>query len=235
MKNALQTYFGFSRRQMNGFWLLAILSQALLVWTFYVHPVDNYNPEDRARDLQLLDSMKQEWQQSAFKQTKYPSEKQTSYASKKSNQKSKYKKNYYSKKAPIKAFDIALADTAQLKQIRGIGSKLSARIITFRDNLGGFHKIEQVKEVYGLAPEVQDELLKVAFLGKHAVKKLRINEASEEELRKHPYISYKLAKVIVSYRQQHGGYHEANDLKAIRMLQKETLEKLLPYLDFEII
>ncbi len=48
------------------------------------------------------------------------------------------------------AFDINTADTTQLAELRGIGSKLSARIVKYRDALGGFHSTEQYVEVYGL-------------------------------------------------------------------------------------
>jgi competence protein ComEA len=47
-------------------------------------------------------------------------------------------------------FDINQADTSQLIQLKGIGTKLSARIIKFRDGLGGFHTSKQYSEIYGL-------------------------------------------------------------------------------------
>ncbi|HEY1021836.1 MAG TPA: helix-hairpin-helix domain-containing protein, partial [Flavisolibacter sp.] len=42
------------------------------------------------------------------------------------------------------------ADTAAFIALPGIGGKLSARIISFREKLGGFYSVEQVGETYGL-------------------------------------------------------------------------------------
>jgi competence ComEA-like helix-hairpin-helix protein len=60
-----------------------------------------------------------------------------------------------------------------------------------------------------------------------------VNTASVQELDAHPYISPKIANIIVSYRQQHGKYTSIENLYNIRVLDKATLEKLTPYLSFE--
>lgn len=136
--------------------------------------------------------------------------------------------------ATISRFNLNAADTVQLKQIKGIGSGFSKRIIKYRDLLGGFVSAEQVREVYGLDSTVADELLTYAFVeGNQPFNKLRINVATAEELDAHPYISPKLAKVMVAYRQQHGKYGSLADLYNIRILDKATLTKLTPYLSFE--
>ena len=46
--------------------------------------------------------------------------------------------------------DVNSADTTALIDLPGIGSKLALRIINFREKLGGFYAIEQLKETYGL-------------------------------------------------------------------------------------
>ncbi|HEY4876127.1 MAG TPA: helix-hairpin-helix domain-containing protein [Puia sp.] len=47
--------------------------------------------------------------------------------------------------------DINAADTSAFSTLPGIGSKLSNRIITFRERLGGFYSTNQVAEIYGLS------------------------------------------------------------------------------------
>jgi competence ComEA-like helix-hairpin-helix protein len=47
--------------------------------------------------------------------------------------------------------DINTADTTTWIALPGIGSKLSQRIVNFREKLGGFYKVEQVGETFGLA------------------------------------------------------------------------------------
>lgn len=141
---------------------------------------------------------------------------------------------YFSKsnKKGVISFELNTADTAQLKQISGIGEKLSLRIVKFRDRLGGFVHTDQLKNVYGLKPEVIERLLKHASLKTENIQKINVNTAQIEELKAHPYISYKLAHVIVNYRHQHGKYVVADDLAKVKILDEATLNKLKPYLTF---
>ena len=128
-------------------------------------------------------------------------------------------------------FNINTADTTQLKQIRGIGSKLSARIVKYRDRLGGFHAMSQVKEVYGLQPDIIDSLTKYTFVAKaHSPKTINLNAATVEELRTHPYMTSNLARAIVAYREQHGRFESIEELKQIKIINPEQYEKLRPYL-----
>lgn len=129
-------------------------------------------------------------------------------------------------------FNINAADTTQLKQIRGIGSKLSARIIKYRNSLGGFNTMGQLKEVYGLQPEIVDSLNKYTFVAKvYSPKKLSLNLASVDEFKAHPYISPNTARLLVAYREQHGAYQQLDDIKNIKTINQELFEKLKPYLE----
>ncbi len=128
-------------------------------------------------------------------------------------------------------FNINTADTTQLKQIRGIGSKLSARIIKYRDRLGSFYSLEQVKEVYGLQPNIIDSLHKYTFVAKtHSPASINLNSATVEQLRAHPYMTSNLARAIVAYREQHGRFENVEELKEIKLVTPELYEKLRPYL-----
>ncbi len=132
-------------------------------------------------------------------------------------------------KQPIK-FDFNSCDTTVLKNIPGIGSGYAKRIIKFRDMLGGFVNAEQVKETYGLPPEVIDELLKYGSV-KSGVKRLKINTLAIADF-KHPYLKFFQTKAIVAYREQHGAFKSAEDLKQIKVLDEATIQKIEPYLEF---
>ncbi|MFD2246088.1 ComEA family DNA-binding protein [Pontibacter ruber] len=128
-------------------------------------------------------------------------------------------------------FNINTADTTQLKQIRGIGSKLSARIVKYRNSLGGFHSMAQVGEVYGLQPEVVDSLHKYTFVPKtNTLQQLSINTATADQLRAHPYISSNVARAIVAYREQHGPYQHLEEVRKVKLVTQELFEKIRPYL-----
>lgn len=137
----------------------------------------------------------------------------------------------YTRPTPV-AFDINTADTAQLATLRGIGSKLSARIVKFRDALGGFHSTEQYSEIFGLDSLALSELRKYGRI-QTVPKKININTVTTEELNRHPYFrNRKLNEVIVRYREQHGPYPSPESMNAVRILDEATLRKWEPYLAF---
>lgn len=55
--------------------------------------------------------------------------------------------------------ELNTADTTTLKQLRGIGSKLSLRIVKYRKKIGGFTHKEQLKNIYGLSEETYQNIL----------------------------------------------------------------------------
>ncbi|HET9053607.1 MAG TPA: helix-hairpin-helix domain-containing protein [Cyclobacteriaceae bacterium] len=128
-------------------------------------------------------------------------------------------------------FDINTADTLQLKSVYGIGPTFAARIIKFRDGLGGFVSPDQLFEVYGLDSITVKRLLNVCFIEPDFIpRKININTADERELSAHPYIRYKTARLLVSYRFQHGDFTDLSDIKKLSALEPREVDRLLPYL-----
>jgi len=115
----------------------------------------------------------------------------------------------------LKSIDINYADTSELKKLRGIGSKLSARIVKYRENIGGFHKINQLQEVYGLDSEVIEQNKKWLTVSE-VFRKIDINNITKDSMVLHFYFDYKLAKSIITYRHQHGRITSIKDLKKIK-------------------
>lgn len=139
----------------------------------------------------------------------------------------------FEKKKPA-AFDLNSADTTALKSVYGIGSKLAARIIKYRDKLGGFIQQDQLFEVYGLDSAVVQKLMGVSFIsGEFTPAKININIADEQKLSTHPYMNKKIAKAIVAYRFQHGNFTTVEDVKNVRLVDTVTFEKLKVYLSVE--
>lgn len=130
-------------------------------------------------------------------------------------------------------FNLNTADTLQLMTVFGIGRGIANRIVRYRDRLGGFHRKSQVYEVFALDSLVVDDLFTRAFLPENPeLKMLPINAATEEDLSKHPYIRKSLARYIIKYRQQHGPFQKPEDLGEIKVMPKDVIEKLRPYLSF---
>lgn len=93
------------------------------------------------------------------------------------------------------------ADTTEFKRLKGVGSVLASRIINYRNSLGGFHSEDQLAEVYGLSAEVVEWNSNVLSVDKENIRTIPVNGVSEKILASHPYITKKLAYVIVAMRE----------------------------------
>jgi competence ComEA-like helix-hairpin-helix protein len=133
-------------------------------------------------------------------------------------------------KYTIATVEINNADTSAFIALPGIGSKLAARIIAFREKLGGFYKIEQVAETYGLPDSTFQKIKNKLVIAGSGIKKLNINTATVDELKVHPYLRYNIANAIVQYRSQHGNFSSVSDIKKIMMITEEIYNKAAPYL-----
>ena len=146
--------------------------------------------------------------------------------------KSKYK-SFENKKEKIVILDINQATKEDLIKVYGIGPALSDRILKLKDLLGGFVSMEQMNDVWGLSPEVIENLnknFKVSVLPK--VNKVDINNASIKELMLFPYFKYALAKAIVTYRSMNGDFKNNADLTKINGFPNEKLNVISLYLYF---
>ena len=140
-----------------------------------------------------------------------------------------YEKKEYPKKV-IAPVDINTSGAEAWVALPGIGEKLAARILIFKEKLGGFYDVAQVKELYGLPDSTYQKILPYLNIENAEVKKININTATLEELKIHPYIRYALANAIVEYRTQHGPYASVSKLKNIMIITDEVLMKMAPYL-----
>jgi competence ComEA-like helix-hairpin-helix protein len=137
-----------------------------------------------------------------------------------------------SKAANYMVQDLNTADTTTLIRLPGIGSKLASRIVTFRDKLGGFYSVEQVKETYGLPDSVFQRIKKHLNLIS-SVKKININTATVDELKTHPYIKWAIANPLVAYRNTHGPFEKATDLKKVMVVTEDIFNKVQPYITLQ--
>jgi competence protein ComEA len=128
--------------------------------------------------------------------------------------------------------DINSADSAELIMLKGIGPVLASRIIKYRNLLGGYTSMHQLKEVYGLKEEVLANLAdRLIIHSKHNT--LPINELTGKELAHHPYISWKQAKNLEAYRTQHGDFTDSSSLMKVHGLDETWYQKIKAYLRFE--
>lgn len=141
--------------------------------------------------------------------------------------------SYTRKFAKGTVVEINSADTTVLKGVPGIGSTFANRIVKYRNLLGGFCHIEQLKEVYGI-DEAKYELLKDWFSVDTAkISKIQINILSAKELAAHPYISFSQAEVMLKLRKRKGKIKSWDELRFLEEFQEDDYIRLCSYISFD--
>lgn len=144
-----------------------------------------------------------------------------------------YSKSSFDKKPKTVVQDINEATQEDLIKLYGIGPALSERILKEKEKFGAFMNMEQMEHIWGLSPEVIENLNK-HFTVKAIpnIKKVNINAASVKELSQFPYFRYALAKEIVAYRSMNGGIRLSEDLNKIKGFPVEKLNVIEMYLEY---
>lgn len=128
--------------------------------------------------------------------------------------------------------DINNSNVEDWKQLSGIGDITAKRIVNFRDKLGGFTSVEQIKMTYNV-PDSVIEKVATQLIVSPIPNRILINTISAEDLKLHPYIKTKQAYSIINYRVNHGTYQSIEDLYKVKALKPELIERIQPYLSFE--
>ena len=126
--------------------------------------------------------------------------------------------------------EINQSDSITLKKLPGIGTVLAARIVKYRNALGGFYSSKQLSEVYGISDSLKTELEKFIETDTSLISKLNLNSLTFEELERHPYLNRYQAKAILSYRRLIGPFTSVDQLVTNYLIPEETYYRLLPYL-----
>lgn len=132
----------------------------------------------------------------------------------------------------IVKLDLNSCDTNQLLTIPQFGSKRAAKLVEYREKLGGFHHYAQLQEVYVMQNIDTVKLKTYAYINKQNIRKLNINTATYQELVSHPYVDAYLTKLILRHREKNGPIRDMDELQRITHAYPELIEKLRPYLVF---
>jgi DNA uptake protein ComE-like DNA-binding protein len=124
--------------------------------------------------------------------------------------------------------DINSATEVMLVALPGLGSYTAAKIIAYRERLGGFLALDQLQEIQGVKPEILQNVLPYLVL-EQGVKRMSINEVSYETLKQHPYLTWNQANSIIKMRKQKGAFKDLKELKESVLIDDDTYKKLLPY------
>jgi DNA uptake protein ComE-like DNA-binding protein len=220
LKRQIRDQLGFTRAETNGMLVLLLLVSCLLAIPSMIRWYDQkYNPPNYNTDIALLNKtlawlQEQQVKKDVSSQTPTPSP-------------TKIPKQSHTHSS----FDINTATAQRLQTLLGIGPTRSARIIKYRDRLGGFVQKSQYAEVYGLDAIALNSLLQFTYIAPNfQPTKLCINQDTMRTLLRNPYLSYDQVKQIVRSREKQGRFNSIEELLERGILDKDTFKKVKVYL-----
>jgi DNA uptake protein ComE-like DNA-binding protein len=211
IKDFFRNWFGYSRRERRSTIILLIIIMILLGLR-YIIPAQNISLKEIPIDFR----------ESNIDSTQVVEE--TEIVSKQ-----KELRTFNRKQSLI---NLNSCDSAALVVLPGIGPVLSSRIIKYRNLIGGYVSVNQLREVYGLPEETFSMISSRVFADSLSVRKIRINEADYKELIRHPYFQKSEVTAIMKYRELKGRLSGIGEMIENNLISPETSKKIRPYLDF---
>ncbi|WP_080902720.1 helix-hairpin-helix domain-containing protein [Parabacteroides sp. Marseille-P3160] len=129
--------------------------------------------------------------------------------------------------------ELNTADTTILKKVPGIGSYFARRIIKFRNLLGGYASVNQLKEIYGMDEERFESIAPWFFADVKLINKWPINRLPADSLRRHPYLNREQVSILLKLRKRKGGISGWKDMKLLEEFTEADSLRLVPYLSFD--
>lgn len=130
----------------------------------------------------------------------------------------------------LTVLDLNTVDTLTLRKIPGIGVGYSRAIVSYRQRLGGFVNVAQLKDIEGLPDRIEEWFT----VDENAeVNRIPINKSDFKTLVRHPYLSYEQVKVITTHIRKYGQLRSWKDLQLYPEFTPQDFERLTPYFVFE--
>jgi len=128
--------------------------------------------------------------------------------------------------------ELNTCDSATLVALPGIGPVLSVRIIKYRNLIGGYVRVDQLREVYGLPEETFNLISSKLTADPAIIRKISINTADYSILARHPYFKKNEVSAILKYRELKGSIESIDEMLRNNLISEETAGKLRDYLEF---
>lgn len=125
--------------------------------------------------------------------------------------------------------DLNSADSVDLISLPGIGPYFAGKIIDYRARLGGFAASEQLMDIYGIDKERYSVFCDKVWADKSKVAKLKLSEASADDLARNPYIGAYIARSIVKFRESAKNDVITVTALVVNKIIKEEIAKILEF------
>jgi DNA uptake protein ComE-like DNA-binding protein len=131
-------------------------------------------------------------------------------------------------KKAIPIVDLNTVDSVTLVELPQIGGYMASRILEFRDKLGGFVDLEQLRDVKGMDEARFTTIRSYIKIGEAETLKIDVNRADFKTLVHHPYLSYEQVKRIFNQREKRGMIKNWTQLEAL-LKEEGEVNPLLEY------
>lgn len=119
------------------------------------------------------------------------------------------------------------ADSAMLDAVRGIGPYYAKKILSYRELLGGYYSVEQLKEIK-MTYFNTDSAAYYFFVDSGLIRQRDLDTMSFKSVLRHPYLEYENVKAIFNAKRKFGRLSYAL-LEEKQVLPPLILKKIKPY------
>lgn len=214
--NYLKTYFTFSKTERNGIIFLLAIIFALIIFIQVYPKVQPHKSKYDFTTLQReVDSL---YVKNSIIEPVNKFQKEITLVSQSAPQKL--------------TIEINSSDSANLTKLPGIGPVFASRIIKYRNLLGGYVHLGQLKEVYGLKEENIIKASPHLKVNKNLLVGISADTASFRALARHPYIGKDRAWKIINLRKNIQPI-STEDLKNTAIFDSTQWQRVEPYFIFK--
>lgn len=239
-------FFYFSEREKRGIVILIALISGVFIGKFLFTPkISVSEVSGSSRDIVFVKKPKQAFfaeQKRSYEKAKPENnasrpeqeEKRTYYQHAEKIAEPPRKNNYPRKEkfAEGTVIELNASDTAQLMKIPGIGTSFAKRITSYKKLLGGYYRLQQLQEVYGMYEELYDKMTPYLRVDTALIQPIPVNSVSLDRLKSHPYFNFYQAKAVIEIRKKKGKISSIDELAILEEFSGEDIERIRCYLRF---
>ncbi len=123
--------------------------------------------------------------------------------------------------------ELNTADTTDLKKVYGIGSWYANKIVRYRERLGGFFTVQQLKEIK-MRKGTYERISPQLYTDTSHIVKIDLDTISFRNLLRHPYFNYDMVKKVFYFRKKQGNVF-IQDLFMDGTISQNQLVKIKKY------
>lgn len=131
------------------------------------------------------------------------------------------------KQKALPVVELNAADSAQLVQVKGIGAYYAGKILRYRERLGGFHAVRQLKEVNMTYFNVDSSAHRFRVDTALIVQR-ELDTMSFKSILRHPYLEYEDVRMMFEAKRKFGRM-SIPILEENKVLPAHTLRRIKPY------